>query len=476
MQQFIITLLICSVTMSVLALFFMVVTPLLAKRYSAKGRYYAWLIIVVGLIIPFRLQFDQAIVKVEMPIATAPIIQIGNGVPSPIPIETVVTTSILPGVSLWQILAAIWLVGMIGYITYHIIKHIRFVKMAKRWRNEVANEETLAMFETLKREMKISKRIGLYFCPCVGSPTMLGFLSPYILLPKLDLAKDELRFILKHELVHYKRKDLWYKCLVLAATAVHWFNPVVYLSAKAINVLCEISCDTEVVYSTDIDTRQRYSETIIGVIRYQSKMQTALSTNFYGGKKGMKKRIFSIMDITRKKAGAMVLFAILACTVLTGMVVYASTNKEFTAYFDVGNKSTLTCEDIYNDNNLIVEAVNQMKIGAAADNFLWTNDSIPYYKFTDLQGMLFFYDITVAQDSDVMLSGICAVSGKYRLVAVANGKELIDISENRNGNLIVHCPVGTTRIAFIGVFATGEIKMNIPEQEGVKTKVIFYQR
>jgi len=156
---------------------------------------------------------------------------------------------------------------------------------------------------------------------------MIGFVNPRILLPKTDLAKDELRFILKHELVHYKRKDLWYKCLVLIATAVHWFNPIYYFMAKAIEVLCEISCDAEVVRSTDADTRQHYSETIIGVVKYQSKMKTALSTNFYGGKNGMKKRIFSIMDAGKKKAGVAVICAALFVTVGTGFAVAANTGS-----------------------------------------------------------------------------------------------------------------------------------------------------
>jgi len=41
MQGFIVTLLTCSIAMSALALFYMAITPLLAKRYSAKSRYYA---------------------------------------------------------------------------------------------------------------------------------------------------------------------------------------------------------------------------------------------------------------------------------------------------------------------------------------------------------------------------------------------------------------------------------------------------
>ena len=72
MENFVIILLICSVTMSMLALVYMAITPIVSRRYSAKSRYYAWLIIVIGLIIPFRPQFDNALVQIDMPTGVAP--------------------------------------------------------------------------------------------------------------------------------------------------------------------------------------------------------------------------------------------------------------------------------------------------------------------------------------------------------------------------------------------------------------------
>lgn len=329
MQGFMITLLICSVTMSALALFYMAITPLLAKRYSVKGRYYAWLIIVIGLIVPFRPQFSNAIVKVDMPSNTAvPIIQIGNGIPVTVPVENTALPSALSNISWWQVVAAVWLAGMILFLGYHAIKHYRFLKLAARWSGNITDEQTLTLFQNLKTEMGLSKNIGLQFCDSIGSPMMIGFSSPRILFPKAYFTKDELRFILKHELVHYKRKDLWYKCLVLIATAIHWFNPIVYLMAKAIDVQCELSCDDEIVRSTDGNIRQQYSETIIGVVKYQSKLKTALSTNFYGGKKGMKKRIFSIMDTSKKKAGFAIVFGALIITMGTGFAFAANAETQ----------------------------------------------------------------------------------------------------------------------------------------------------
>lgn len=344
MQNFMITLLICSVTMSALALFYMAITPLLAKRYSVKGRYYAWLVIVIGLIIPFRPQFSNAFVKVDMPSNTAvPIIQIGNGVPVtvPVPVENSSLSSALPNISLWQIAAAVWLVGMIIFIAYHVIKHCRFLKLAAHWSENITDEQMLTLIQDLKIQMDLSKNIGLQFCDSIGGPMMIGFASPRILLPKADFTKDELHFILKHELVHYKRKDLWYKCLVLIATAIHWFNPIVYLMAKAIDIQCELSCDEEVVRSTDGNIRQQYSETIIGVVKYQSKLKTALSTNFYGGKKGMKKRIFSIMDTSKKKAGFVI--------VCGALIITMGTSFAFAAKAETQDQPEIIKEDVKED-------------------------------------------------------------------------------------------------------------------------------
>ncbi len=330
MQRFIMTLLICSLTMSVLALLYMAITPVLAKRYSAKSRYYAWLVIVLGFIIPFKPQFSYAMLKVDIPIETlSPIIQIGKDTPFVLPSQNTALPTVLPSISMWQMIAVVWLVGMVATFAYYTIKHYRFKKMVKRWSESVSDKQVLSLFLSLKSELAINRQIDLELCSCIGSPMLVGVVKPTILIPHLNFAKDELRFILHHELVHFKRKDLWYKCFMFLATAMHWFNPIVYVIAKAIDVQCELSCDAEVVQSTNQDMRLHYSETIIGVIQYNSKRNTALSTKFYGGKEDMKKRIFSIMDMNRKKAGLAVICGTLIVTLGTGAAFAANAQPDF---------------------------------------------------------------------------------------------------------------------------------------------------
>ena len=332
MQNFIITLLICSATMSVLALFYMAITPFFAKSYSEKWRYYAWLIILIGLIIPFRPSWANTIFTVDVPMVDAgnyfvntATQTLGDNVATFAADASITPVAAIFNITLWHGIGLLWLIGLAVFVAFKVIMHYRFVKTAKRW-SEAVTDEQAYVFHELKMEMGIKGQIGLYINPCASSPMMIGLIKPQILLPTDELGEDELRFILKHELVHYKRKDLLYKSLVLVATAIHWFNPVVYLIARAVNTLCETSCDDEIVRNANEDTRQKYSETIIGVMKYRSttKLSTAFSTNFYGGKRGMKNRISSIMDMSKKRAGAFILCGVLVLTLGTSAVVAAN--------------------------------------------------------------------------------------------------------------------------------------------------------
>ena len=107
---------------------------------------------------------------------------------------------------------------------------------------------------------------------------------------------------------------------------MHWFNPVVHLFAKSINILCETSCDVEVLQSADATERKAYGEAIINASQAVSKSvqttrpQTALSTSFNGGKNGMLKRILSIADTRKKKTGVIITCVILLSALTIGGV------------------------------------------------------------------------------------------------------------------------------------------------------------
>jgi hypothetical protein len=201
---------------------------------------------------------------------------------------------------------------------------------------------------------------------------LTGLAKPRILLPDSDFAADELRFILKHELAHYTRKDLWCKCLVLLATAIHWFNPVAYLIAKAIGAECETSCDALVLRGEDFERRKQYGEAIIGIVKNGAKLRTALSTNFYGGKNSMKNRIYSIMDSKQKKTGVAILCLAVAGTIITGGAFAAAaadekTDGSFTATIMGNGQGQISVDE----GQTWIDEEEYLKLHSGLDDVVW---------------------------------------------------------------------------------------------------------
>jgi len=284
-----------------------------------------WLVIAAGWVFPFRLRIDLSFLLAQITVPVTPVQPIINAIPPMADTEDIV--NVPTTIPLWWVLVAIWILGTVCVVVYHALRHGRFMKMVRRWSESVTDLESLGILDSLKSELGIKTQVRLSVCQSISSPMLVGFFHPVILLPPIKIPGDELSLILKHELIHFQRHDLWYKALILAATTIHWFNPVVYLMAKATAVQCEISCDALVLLGADFQQRKQYGETIIGVVRNGARLRTALSSNFYGGKKVMKNRISSIMDTKRKKAGFVILCVVLVAIIGTG-VTLAATNKE----------------------------------------------------------------------------------------------------------------------------------------------------
>lgn len=99
-------------------------------------------------------------------------------------------------------------------------------------------------------------------------------------------SDEEIKVILKHELTHYKRHDLWYKLLLICANGIHWFNPIIYFMVRQANRDLEYSCDDAVVGNEDMEYRKAYSKTILKSMKKGN--QTNLSKNMEEQKEEVK--------------------------------------------------------------------------------------------------------------------------------------------------------------------------------------------
>lgn len=326
MKYLIDSLFITSVSMSLIALINGIATRFLRAKYDIKWCYYTWLIIIVGFLIPVKPSIPILRNKIVIPFVSD--FLSGKGVNSGI-INHIVrhldvgnrsqTTD-----SVYLMIAILWILGAIGLLGYHLVRHQYFLRMANRWSEELNDLRVLGIFKLIQNNLNIKKQVELCTCPCISSPMLIGFFKPKILLPTTMIPSDNLYFILKHELIHFKRKDIWYKNFVILSTAIHWFNPLSYIIAKEISELCENSCDAEVVKNIQNEGRLKYTETIVGIVKGQSRMKTAFSTDFYSSRNNLRKRIASIMKYERKKRGIPIVGIIILLTLTISCVFHVN--------------------------------------------------------------------------------------------------------------------------------------------------------
>ncbi len=182
----------------------------------------------------------------------------------------------------------------------------------------IDQQELLWLLQQEKDALHITKEISLYYQNGLSSPMLVGLLRPRILLPTCTYTNDQFSFILRHELTHYKHRDLWYKFIFLLANALHWFNPIIYLLNKNASLTMELYCDESVTKQKPLSYREQYSLTILQILKQgSSSKQVMLSTGFTNYARHMKERFQHIMNTKKKKRGSILL---LLCILLIFIV------------------------------------------------------------------------------------------------------------------------------------------------------------
>lgn len=164
----------------------------------------------------------------------------------------------------------VWIFGVFFTFLKKSFVYRRFVKGVRAACEPVTDERVLNKAMEIQTRLGIGKTVPLYKSSAVDIPMLIGFWRPCIYLPSALLAQMSGReydvcLILHHELIHYKRRDIWYKWLFQAALCVHWFNPLLYVFSRKFNVDCEFACDEAVMGILSDEGRRAYGNVLLDV-------------------------------------------------------------------------------------------------------------------------------------------------------------------------------------------------------------------
>lgn len=171
---------------------------------------------------------------------------------------------------LLQIAGIFWILGVFLTAVYRICTYKSFARRINAGCISVTDRRILSKAAEIQTRLGIIKEVPLYENTDVKIPMLIGLRKPYIVLPskllaEMDGRENDIRLILHHELIHYKRRDIWYKWLFQAVLCVHWFNPLLYLFNRKFNVDCELSCDEVVMTLLSEEGRRIYGNVLLDV-------------------------------------------------------------------------------------------------------------------------------------------------------------------------------------------------------------------
>ena len=342
MEQFLLNLLKTSLLGALAILLMLVSKPLWRERYRAKARCWLWLALAAFLLFPVDFSVKDAPVQAAPPqdytlfVGTdKTTIQstdhlFGDMAEKSGQTSTQVRDSIIARpvtdpaqkatryIPVTTILFYGYLAGAAAFLLCQGVSYVRFRRTVRRWRSGVTRGDYRALLQDTARSLNVTAP-EMFVCEAISTPAVTGLFRPTLLLPHEGYDLNDLRYILRHELCHLKRRDMLFKLVLLAANAMHWFNPVVYLMLRQADEDIELACDSAATDGLDRAERAAYSRTLLAAV--QSHVRALPATTCFGGTvERLKRRITNVLG-AQKKRGLGVVALVLALTLTAGCAV-----------------------------------------------------------------------------------------------------------------------------------------------------------
>ncbi|WP_455810456.1 M56 family metallopeptidase [Clostridium butyricum] len=218
--------------------------------------------------------------------------------------------------------AIIWC-GGVGILTCILMIVLIKFKIESNNMERIKDGNIIKILNKLKRNVNLKSNINVYICDEKKSPCILGFIRPKIYLPHyvLELDEDMISHILLHELMHYKRKDLYINFICWIILLLHWFNPLVWIALKKLKTYREYGCDCFVLQILGEEKNVDYGMTIINlskIVTNKRSIQLGLGFERNNLIKGRIEMIKSFKNdsykISAKAALGCLVAAVVVCT------------------------------------------------------------------------------------------------------------------------------------------------------------------
>lgn len=352
MDEFITHFLLCNIVISIIIGIFLVSKWIFKNTLTSRMQYNLWYFLLVLLLTPFfpvqSKQFPDLFSWLNHMI-TSPAFQTvqNKTVNSPATPSTtsdwmneftISVNSSTPTI-IRCILLCVWIAGMFVMFVLALKSSLQ-LRSLKQSALPLQNATIYKLYKQCLSEMKLTRtNIPIYSTAFLKTPIITGIFKPGIYMPIhliSDYHETDVRYILLHELQHYKHKDSLANYLMILTAILYWFNPIIWYALKEMRNDREIACDTSVLKMLDECDYEKYGNTLINFAEKISSSPFPFAAGLGGNIKQIRRRIISIASYKNpsfhKKAIGIITFMLITAGIISFtpfISSYAAINNQY---------------------------------------------------------------------------------------------------------------------------------------------------
>ena len=369
---------------SIVAISILVLKQILKNKISPKWTYFLWIILILKLICPIGPEssfsiFNKVDIKYEQNTSLVSS-NLQNNLANDdsyvdntttnvddVNKEYVYSQKVVENtISIKDIIYYVWLCGLVVVSMIFIVSNLVFkLKLKQQIENSIESKRYTKLLKESKLLTDTKKNISIIISEEINTPCLIGVVKPIIILPRFinDFTDSQIKYILLHEITHYKRKDIILNYILLTIQAFHWFNPIIWYSFKIIRQDIERAVDEKVLSTINEEEYKEYGNTIISIAESLKAYQLNPSIiQLVDDKKSIKKRIEVVrnMKFIRDKKILLSIIGILCITIMSVLLLTSKTT---------GREDQNLIENIYShkseyigDNSNAINLINKLPL------------------------------------------------------------------------------------------------------------------
>ena len=180
--------------------------------------------------------------------------------------------------ALLPVLSALWFVGVVALAVRRFAAWIWLLNM--RWAWTIPPADLYSRMERTAQAVGVKILPRLRTCLSGGSPFVLGWLRPVIVLPVATLTglrPEELEALLAHELAHIRRHDYLINLLQTFVETLLFYHPVVLWVGRQMRLEREHCCDDIAVAASG--DRVKYARVLVNLAARRAGGEFAVAAN-----------------------------------------------------------------------------------------------------------------------------------------------------------------------------------------------------